>query len=69
MPNKRRKVVKSGCAFLCLLSFAQAKESTVAHRAKPAPKKLKFAIKTKKLITSPPFYSKIPHMLPNRKQT
>ncbi len=26
--------MKSGCAFLCLLSFAQAKESMVAHRAK-----------------------------------
>ncbi|WP_439287217.1 hypothetical protein [Lonepinella sp. BR2357] len=34
IPNKRRKAVKSGCAFLCLLSFAQAKESMVAHRAK-----------------------------------
>ncbi|WP_165867242.1 hypothetical protein [Lonepinella koalarum] len=35
MPNEQRKAVKSGCAFLCVLSFAQAKESTVAHRAKP----------------------------------
>ncbi|WP_386695400.1 MULTISPECIES: hypothetical protein [unclassified Lonepinella] len=34
MPNEQRKAVKSGCAFLCLLSFTQVKESTVAHGAK-----------------------------------
>ncbi|WP_439272315.1 hypothetical protein [Lonepinella sp. BR2923] len=47
MPNEQRKAVKSGCAFLCLLSFAQAKESMVAHRAKPDINKQRYEMRIK----------------------